>query len=193
MDLITLQNKLKKKSWIFKVTLCHIKNVIMPINNIGNKHLTAAQKVTIDAALQSILTELQIVAPNYTEKERQKYGSVNEQNKLLVNKGHDFHITQPTLQSPDVDWVEFDLDYSDRAFSDTRLGTLANITRLMSDFKIAHDYDNYQDVLQDYSYSQYKQGTQSLGYAEKVKELSQFFPHSAKTNTPTTPDGGTTL
>ena len=82
----------------------------MPLQNLGKLHLTAAQITTIDTALASILGVLQTVSPNFDETDRLKYGSVNELNKLLVNKAKDFHQNQPALQSPDVDWVEFDAD-----------------------------------------------------------------------------------
>ena len=153
----------------------------MPLENLGKLHLTAAQETTIDTALTQILGVAQAVSPNFDENDRLKYGSINELNKLLVNKAKDFHTTQPALQSPDVDWVEFDTDYADRSFTDTRLNTLNSIVRLFVDYKIAHDYDNYQDALIDYQFAQYKMGTNTPGFAEKVSEMKQFFPRTAKT------------
>jgi hypothetical protein len=158
----------------------------MPLQNLGKLHLTAAQTTTIDTALASILGVLQTVSPNFDETDRLKYGSVNELNKLLVNKAKDFHQNQPALQSPDVDWVEFDADYADRSVADTRLNTVNSIVRLLIDFKIAHDFDNYQDALTDYQYAQYKASTNTAGYAEKVSEMKQFFPRStSKPSAPT--------
>jgi hypothetical protein len=161
----------------------------MPLQNLGKLHLTAAQITTVDTALASVLGVLQTVSPNFDETDRLKYGSVNELNKLLVNKANDFHKNQPALQSPDVDWVEFDADYADRSFADTRLNTANSIIRLLIDFKIAHDFDNYQDALTDYQYAQYKANTNTPGYAEKVSEMKQFFPRTflksaAKTENP---------
>lgn len=49
---------------------------------------------------------------------------------------------------------------------------------MITDFKITHDYDNYQDGLDDYKYSQYKASTKTPGFIEKVQELKQFFPNS---------------
>jgi hypothetical protein len=161
----------------------------MPLQNLGKLHLTAAQITTVDTALASVLGVLQTVSPNFDETDRLKYGSVNELNKLLVNKANDFHKNQPALQSPDVDWAEFDADYADRSFADTRLNTANSIIRLLIDFKIAHDFDNYQDALTDYQYAQYKANTNTPGYAEKVSEMKQFFPRTflksaAKTENP---------
>lgn len=100
---------------------------------------------------------------------------------MFVNKVNDYHTNQTALQSPDVDWKEFDDDFKDRQFADTRLNTLAGISRMLSDFKIVHDYDNYQDALTDYGYSQYKAGTNTTGFSEKVNDLKQFFPRTGTT------------
>ena len=159
----------------------------MPKNKIALHHLTAAQKTSFDAGLKMILDVMAEVSQNLSDQERKKYGSVNEQNKLLVNKGNDFHTNQPNLQSPDVDWAEFDASFADRSFADSRLNTIASVERQLSDFKIAHDYDNYQDILTDYDYSQYKASTQAIGYSEKVAELKQFFPRSGSGGSDTPP------
>ncbi len=163
----------------------------MPIQNLGFKHLTAVQKTAIDNALNTIETTILAVTENLSDPERKLFGSVNEQNKLLVNKGNDYHVNQPSLQSPDVDWTEFDADFADRQFADTRLNRIESITKLFSDFKIVHDYDNYQDVLTDYKYSQYKAESNTPGFVTKVADLKQFFPRSGTggSDTPNTPNG----
>ena len=150
----------------------------MPVTNLGRQHLTAAQKTAIDAALTTIETQLLSVTMNLNAEERNKFGSVKEYNKLFVNKDRDYYLTQPNLASPDVDWVEFEADYQDRVFADTRLDRIATITRMLSDFKIVHDYDNFQDGLTDYDFSKYKAGTKAPGFSEKVEELKQFFPNT---------------
>lgn len=150
----------------------------MPVTNLGRLHLTAAQKTAIDAALTAIETQLLPVTMNLNAEERNKFGSIKEYNKLFVNKDRDYYLTQPNLASPDVDWVEFEADYQDRVFADTRLDRIATITRMLSDFKIVHDYDNFQDGLTDYDFSKYKAGTKAPGFSEKVEELKQFFPNT---------------
>lgn len=150
----------------------------MPVTNLGRLHLTAAQKTTIDNALTAIETQLLTVTMNLSAEERNKFGSVKEYNKLFINKDRDYHLTQPNLDSPDVDWVEFEADFQDRIFADTRLDRIATITRLLSDFKIVHDYDNFQDGLTDYDYAKYKAKTKTPGFSEKVEELKQFFPNT---------------
>ncbi|MBF4473015.1 hypothetical protein IRZ80_16610, partial [Flavobacterium sp. HJJ] len=53
---------------------------------------------------------------NLNAEERQKYGSINELNKLIVNKVKDYRTSQPNLSSPDVDWTEFQNDFDSRDF-----------------------------------------------------------------------------
>jgi hypothetical protein len=150
----------------------------MPLNNLGRPHLTAAQKTNIDTALTSVETILLAIVPNFTDEERTRYGSVDEKNKLLVNSVRDYSQAQPALASPDVDWVEYEADYQDRSFCDTREKRLTNIVKLLTDFKIAHDYDNYKDALDDYDYCQYKARTKTPGFVEKAADLKQFFPNT---------------
>lgn len=157
----------------------------MPLNNLGRVHLTAAQITTIDAALTSIEGVLNQVSQNLSKEERLKFGSVNETNKLFVNKVREYRQNSPSLSSPDVDWTEYEADFQDRSIADTRLDRLKTIERLLSDFKIVHDFDNYQDALTDYSFSQYKESTKAVGFSEKVAELKQFFPNTG-TVTPST-------
>lgn len=122
----------------------------------------------LEGALEGKLTAL-------TEEERVRYGSINEQNKLLVNKVRDYRANQPQLSSPDVDWNEFDSDFISRAFLEGCADRLKSLVYRLQSTKIMHDHDNYQDALADYAYSQYKKGAGEPGYTEKVAELKQFF------------------
>ena len=86
----------------------------MPLDNLG------MQKLTPDAILATIDLVNQLDAAlgsdmvNLSPEERQKYGSINEQNKLLVNKVKEYQSNQPKLASPDVDWDKFKEDYQAR-------------------------------------------------------------------------------
>ncbi|MCX6210693.1 MAG: hypothetical protein NTZ59_14620, partial [Bacteroidetes bacterium] len=128
----------------------------MPISNLGTKHVTATQISDANTHLAAIEAIAVAITQNLTDEERKKFGSVNEQNKLLVNKVNDYHTNQPSLQSPDVDWAEFDKDFTDRDFAGKAISRLEALIKMFSDFKIVHDYDNYQNSLTDYSYAQYK-------------------------------------
>ena len=150
----------------------------MPISNLGTKHVTATQISDANTHLAAIEAIAVAITQNLTDEERKKFGSVNEQNKLLVNKVNDYHTNQQGLQSPDVDWAEFDKDFIDRDFAGKAISRLEALIKMFSDFKIVHDYDNYQNSLTDYSYAQYKASTNTPGFAAKEAELKQFFPRT---------------
>ena len=58
----------------------------MPITNLNNAHLTAAQVTAAQDALTQLENALAVLTVTLTAEERSTYGSVNEQNKLMVNK-----------------------------------------------------------------------------------------------------------
>ncbi len=159
----------------------------MPISNLGFKHITPQQIADFDAALNTLITIAGSVTQNLTAEERGKYGSIQEKNKAFANAVHDLSETQPELRTPDIDWVEFEADYADRKFADTRADRISTLMRMITDFKIVHDYDNFQDSLTDYDYSKYKSTTNTPGFTEKVNYLKQFFTNTGGSSTAPAP------
>jgi hypothetical protein len=159
----------------------------MPFENLNNVHYTAAEKTAVGKALDDLENALTSKFRNLSPDERKKYGSINEQNKLIVNKALDYHNNQPALSSPDVDWVEFQNDFDSRAFIQATMARLQSLQDGLDNNKILHDYDNYQAALTDYGFSQYKAGTKVAGFETKVNEMSQFFNRTGTT----TPDAPT--
>jgi hypothetical protein len=158
----------------------------MPFENLNNNHYTAAEKTAVQSALSSLETTLSPKYRNLTAEERKKYGSINEQNKLIVNKVKDYRDSAPSLCSPDVDWVEFQADYDSREFIQKTISKLERMLTSLKNNKILHDYDNYSAALTDYGYSQYKAGTKVGGFESKVSDIGQFFSRTAAT--PSTTD-----
>ena len=155
----------------------------MPFENLNPVHYTAAEKTETATNLAALETLLSAKFRNLSPDERQKYGSINEQNKLIVNKVLDYRNNQPALSSADVDWVEFQNDFDSRAFIQATISRLQNIIDGLNNNKILHDYDNYQAALTDYSYSQYKASTKAAGFETKVAEIAQFFNRTGTSNT----------
>ena len=159
----------------------------MPFTNLENRHFTAAEKTTINGLLTQLETALANKTANLTPDERKKYGSINEQNKLIVNKVKDFRDNQPALSSPDVDWTEFVADFDDRTFKQAFLTRIATLKDGIENSKILQDFDNYQAALTDYDYAKYKASANAQGYSQKVVELGQFFTGGASSPAPETP------
>ena len=147
----------------------------MPFTNFDSRHFSATEKTAVSTAITSIESALATKLANLTPQERQQYGSVNEQNKLIINKVKDFRDSQPTLSSPDVDWAEFLNDYDTRTFIQTVIQRLQSVVNGLDNAKILHDWDNYQAALTDYDFAKYKASTQAVGYETKVNEIAQFF------------------
>jgi hypothetical protein len=161
----------------------------MSFTNFDNRHFDDTEKTAVNTALASLELAFSEKVANLSATERQQYGSVNEQNKLIINKVKSFNDTQPALSSPDVDWAEFNDDFDTREFLQTAILRLQSLIDGLGNAKILHDYDNYQASLTDYEYSKYKASTDATGFQTKVAELAQFFtggsrPPSSGTPTP---------
>lgn len=156
----------------------------MSIDNLNNVHLTEEQINAINQALTNLETALKPLKVNLTAEERNKYGRVNEQNKLFINKINDFATSHPDLKSPDVDWAEFEKDFKSRKLLESVLNRLETIATRVNNSKILHDYDNYQDSLEDYAYTNFRARSKMVGYETKYNECKQFFSKSRKKDAP---------
>lgn len=156
----------------------------MSLNNLNNVHLTEQQITAINQALTALENALRPLKVNLTPEDRTKYGRVNEQNKLFINKIHDFATSQPELRSPDVDWAEFEKDYKTRGVCEKVISKLEKLTTDVKNRKILGDFDNHQDALTDYAYTSYKAGTKDTGYEDKQRECKQFFARTKKNTSP---------
>jgi hypothetical protein len=157
----------------------------MPFENLNTIHYLAAEKTAVATSLAALETALAAKIKNLNGEERQKYGSINEQNKLIVNKVKDYRVSQPGLSSPDVDWVEFQSDFDSRDFLQSTIARLQSLIDGLNNNKILHDFDNYQAALTDYEFSKYKATTRVAGYEGKVNAIAQFF--TGGNPTPKTP------
>jgi len=146
----------------------------MPLDNLNSNHPTEQEKDTLNDLVSQIEQLLEDKLINLTPVERRRYGSVDEQNKLIINKVRYFAQTDASLRSPDVKWEEFERDYVSRQFWEGYMLRFNSLITGIKNAKILHDYDNYQDAMRDYRYSKYKNGIEP-GYEHKVTELKQFF------------------
>ncbi len=107
----------------------------MSITNLNNTHLTATQVTDAQNALTQLEAALQIINVNLSAEDRQKYGSINEQNKLFVNKIYDFYKSQPSLSSSDVDWEEFENDFNSRRNLEAFIARLDSLSAKLKNAK----------------------------------------------------------
>lgn len=157
----------------------------MSISNLNNNHLSDEQIKAINDALAQLETAMQSLSINLTPEDRNKYGRVNEQNKLFIHKTRDYAQTQPSLRTPDVDWEEFEKDFKSRNFLEQVISRLNNLSTRCTNSKIFHDFDNYQDSLSDYAYTQFKAKSKAVGFEQKYEDQKQFFRRPRKGSQPT--------
>ncbi|WP_303184532.1 hypothetical protein [Tannerella sp.] len=158
------------------------------MKNLMAAHPGEEQLERSHVLVTNLENELAGLIVNLTGDDRSRYGRVNEQNKLLINKVRDYAQISPSLRSPDVDWVEFERDYQSRNAMEDLILRLQNLVTGLKNNKTLHDFDNYQAALDDYSYTCYKAKTSVPGFEDKRKELKQFFPRNRKTSETPAPD-----
>ena len=156
----------------------------MPLKDLIQNQLTVADTDAIAKALTDIENAIKAKTVNLTPDERQKYGSINEQNKLFVNKVNDLHSSQPQFNSNKVNWPEFESDFAIRSSLENIMLRMKSIEEQLDDTKILHDNDNYQQSLSQYSYISYLANENEPGVTTLKEELAQFFN---RTNTVATP------
>lgn len=156
----------------------------MALTNLNNNHLSATNVTAAKNALTQLETALASINATLTADDRQKYGSINEQNKLFVNKVYDYNQNQPALSTTQVTWAEFNNDYTSRLNMENFIVRLESLITKLKNAKILHDYDNFQAALVDYAYTNFMAGTGAPGYETKQNELKQFFTKTTGKNTP---------
>lgn len=156
----------------------------MSLHNLNNDHLNDDEKRAINEALATLEKAMERLNINLTPEDRNRYSRVNEQNKLFINKTWDFAQNQPSLRTPDVDWEEFKKDYESRKFLEQVISRLNNLSTRCNNSKIFHDFDNYQDCLSDYAFTQFRASSKMVGFEEKYNEQKQFFKRPRKGNQP---------
>ena len=152
----------------------------MSVNNLNNHHLTEPEINAILNALNDLERAMELLNINLTPEDRNKYGRVDEQNKLFINKVHDFATQQTNLRTMDVDWDEFEKNFKSRAVLENIISRLNNLSIRANNSKIFHDFDNYQDALADYAYTQFRANSKMVGFEDKYNELRQFFAKSKR-------------
>jgi hypothetical protein len=159
--------------------------MFMALFNLGNVHLSASEMQALDSLITQVEAIILPKSVGLTPQQRQELGSINEKNKLFVNKVADFMENHPQHNTQDIDIIQFKEDLNSREFLETRISRLQNLVDMMTNSKILHDHDNYQDALGYYDYLQFRSKRGIAGVSQLVAELKQFFPRTSTGNTNT--------
>jgi hypothetical protein len=158
----------------------------MPIVNLSSVTFTVAEKTKMDAAIAEQKTVMAGKSTNLTPKEKQLYGSINEENKLMVQKVLQYTVTNPEVLPEHVDKPELDRDYSGRNALDVWEDQLTLMLSNVQNAKILLDYDVFQTCLSIYRNVRYKAGEDVPGMSAIYNDLKQFFPGGGNTTAETT-------
>lgn len=148
----------------------------MPVTNLNGEHFSQEEKAEVEKHWESILRVLRSKGRNLSPEERKKYGSVNEENKLVVQKVIDYHTNQPHLSSPEVDYKELQADWDDRMFLAGLVSKMTEGMNIANNIRITHDYDAISNARIDYRYTRYRMDTEpGAGFETKYRDLLYFF------------------
>ena len=147
----------------------------MALSNLITVSFTAAELTTLDTAIQNIADVLKNKAVNLTPEQRSQYGSINEENKLLVNKVKDTESAFPDLHPAFLDLAEFETDFASRQQIETRAEQLASLSEKLSDTKILLDFDNYNYAVSYYRYIKMLSTQEVPGSTSVYENLRQVY------------------
>lgn len=154
----------------------------MAQNDLIKVEFTPEQRDAMKQGLQQVINVIAPIAPVLSNDDRRNYGSVAEQNKLLINSSKSYMEQFPDLKPAFVDKAEFDRDFVARKEIEDLLILLSDLERKLTDMKILLDHDNYQDALAFYRAVRYSAQEKLASAIPVYNDLKQYFPRGgAKT------------
>ena len=151
------------------------------MKNLNPPHTSEVERQAILDAIKHLKNLLLPKLVQLSSDERQRYGAVNEQKKLFLNKVAELRSTQPQLSAPQVDWVKYEADHIDRNFFSDLIMLMRSLLYDVQSTKIAHDHDNANLARIDYAYAEFLAKSDIIGAVQKYSELKQFFKHAPTT------------
>ncbi|MGQ1911584.1 hypothetical protein ACT3CE_17605 [Marinifilum sp. RC60d5] len=127
--------------------------------------------------LDALLSTANKNAPGLTPEQRSTFGSINETNKLLVNKARVIMQENPKYIPNFVNLEEFERDFLARENIEGMIRKLDQIRSKLNDTKILLDNDNYLDTMAYYRAVRYYASEHDQEAMPLYDELKQFFPN----------------
>lgn len=140
--------------------------------------LTDVELTTIRTSMNAIKAILAPKFVNLEPEDRQKFGSINEKNKLVINKVKDYRDNMPGLSNPEVDWTAFAEKSTTRKNFMLVIDMINELNELCNDPRTLVDYSLYGDARKDYKFTKYKaedDGGGAAGFEAKYEALHEFY------------------
>ncbi|MBC8755258.1 hypothetical protein H2O64_11275 [Kordia sp. YSTF-M3] len=153
----------------------------MALENLISIEFTSEELTALDGHLDGIQQVLAGKTVNLTPDQRQQYGSIGNQNKLIVDKAKNYMEQHPNWIPNFLDKTEFDKDYTARQQMEQRTQRLQNLTQQLLDTKTLLDHDNYTNSLSFYRMMRYLAGENEPGSKTVYEDMKVLFSKSART------------
>ena len=153
----------------------------MALENLISIEFTTEELTALDTHLDGIQQVLAGKTVNLTPEQRQQYGSIGNQNKLIVDKAKSYMEQHPNWVPNFIDKTEFDKDYNARQQMEERTQRLQNLTQQLLDTKTLLDHDNYTNSLSFYRMMRYLAGENEPGSKTVYEDMKVLFSRSART------------
>lgn len=153
----------------------------MALENLISIAFTDEELTQFDAHLSGIQTLLTGKTVNLTPEQRQQYGRIANQNKLIVDKAKGYMEQHPQWVPNFIDKAEFDRDYNARTQVETRAKRLENLAQQLLDTKTLLDHDNYTNALSFYRMLRFLAGENEPGTKTVYEDMKVLFAKSTST------------
>ena len=163
----------------------------MALENLISIEFTQEELTELDTHLDGIQQVLAGKTINLTPEQRRQYGSIGNQNKLIVDKAKNYMEQHPGWIPNFLDKREFDKDYTARQQMEERTQRLQNLTQQLLDTKTLLDHDNYTNSLSFYRMMRYLAGENEAGSKTVYEDMKVLFSRSARTATDDEPQSTT--
>ena len=152
----------------------------MALENLISIEFTIEELTALDTHLDGIQQVLAGKTVNLTPEQRQQYGSIGNQNKLIVDKAKSYMEQHPNWVPNFIDKTEFDKDYNARQQMEERTQRLQNLTQQLLDTKTLLDHDNYTNTLSFYRMMRYLAGENEPGSKTVYEDMKVLFSRSGR-------------
>ena len=158
----------------------------MALENLISIEFTQEELTNLDAHLDGIQQILAGKTVNISPEQRQQYGSIANQNKLVVDKAKNYMEQHPNWIPNFIDKAEFDKDYNARMQIEQRTQRLHNLAQQLTDTKTLLDHDNYTNSLSFYRMMRYLAGENEAGAKTVFQDMRTLFDRPSRTTDETT-------
>ncbi|GAA4106210.1 hypothetical protein GCM10022393_00540 [Aquimarina addita] len=159
----------------------------MALENLISINFTDKELATLDGHLAGIKTVLTGKTVNLTPDQRQQYGRIANQNKLIVDKAKNYMEQNPSWVPKFLDKEEFDNDYTARKQVEDRVQLLGSLSQQLLDTKTLLDHDNYTNSLTFYRMVRFLAGENEPGAKTVYEDMKVLFKKTTN-NTSNTSD-----